>query len=200
MFGLVVIRDFLPSNQGGLQGKELITGINTLSELLSNQLSIYLTEFFSRTFSSDNVRFEDFDIGYSVYESSFLNNANNNIGTGHEVRFRQRVRIRDRMVIKFNSSVDVNTADNYYNTAEEALYTGDFIVEYELSKDRRLKVRAYYKNEPELFGGRRDNKGVGLSFRREFDQLDLLRFLKKNKPPSLPTAGRQRTKDHSSGN
>ena len=35
------------------------------------------------------------------------------------------------------------------NNSSDALVTGDFIIEYELTKDRRLKVRGYYKNEPE---------------------------------------------------
>ena len=182
VFGLIVIGGFLPSEQGGLQGRELLTGINTLSELLSSQLSIYLTEFFSSAVSSDFLSLEDFDVAYDVYEASLTDL--DNLGTGHEVHLRQRYRIKERWVI--NTAWGFDLGSEYRSTnrgggdTPPALVTGDFIIEYELTKDKRLKIRGYYKNEPEiLFGGRKNNAGLGLSFRREFDRLDLLSFLKK---------------------
>ena len=67
------------------------------------------------------------------------------------------------------------------NNSNDALVTGDFIIEYELTKDRRLKIRGYYKNEPEILGGRRNNTGVGLSFRKEFNDFnELFSFMKRN--------------------
>ena len=181
VFGLIVIGGFLPTDQGALQGRELLTGINTLSELLSSQLSIYLTEFFSSAVSSDFLSLEDFDVAYNVYEASITDL--NNLGTGHEVHLRQRYRIKERWVINTAWGFDLSGEYNGTNgggEASPALVTGDFIIEYELTKDKRLKIRGYYKNEPEiLFGGRKNNAGLGLSFRREFDRLDLLSFLKK---------------------
>ena len=182
VFGLIVIGGFLPSDQGGLQGRELLTGINTLSELLSSQLSIHLTEFFSSAVSSDFLSLEDFDVAYNVYEASITDL--NNLGTGHEVHLGQRFRIKDRLVINTAWGFDLGseyTGASGGGEASPALVTGDFIIEYELTKDKRLKIRGYYKNEPEiLFGGRKNNAGLGLSFRREFDRLDFLSFLKKS--------------------
>ena len=198
VFGLVVIGSFLPSKQGGLQGRELLTGINTLSELLSNQLSIYLTEVLSNAVNGKAFSLEDFDIDYSVYEASFNPNNTTTLGTGHEVHLRQRSRIRNRWVL--HTSVDFDIGGSYLNNTDDALVTGDFIIEYELTKDRRLKVRGYYKNEPELFGGRRNNAGLGLSFRREFDSLDLLSFLKKNKIEEPPIVAEKNPHNTTSGN
>ncbi len=175
VFGLIVIGGFLPSDQGGLQGRQLLTGINTISEFLSNQLSLYLTEFISSAVSGKFLNLEDFDVAYNVYESSFINNINT-LGTGHEVHLRQRSRIKERWVI--NAGWDIDLGGSYIQS-DEALWGTDIILEYELTKDRRLKIRGYYKNEPEILGGRKNNTGLGLSFRREFDRLDLLSFLKK---------------------
>ena len=188
VFGLIVIGAFLPTDQGGLQGRELLTGINTISELLSNQLSIYLTEFFSSAVSGNFLSLEDFDVAYNVYESSYLNDPNA-LGTGHEVHLRQRSRIKDRWIV--NTAVGVDLGGGYVDN-EEALVTTDVIIEYELTKDRRLKIRGYYKNEPELFGGRKNNAGLGLSFRREFDNLDLLNFLKKSSKERKPKRNSKR--------
>ncbi len=181
VFGLIVIGGFLPSDQGGLQGRELLTGINTISEFLSNQLSMYLTEFISSAVSSEFLSLEDFDVAYNVYESSFINNINT-LGTGHEVHLRQRSRIKDRWVV--NAGWDIDLGGSYIQS-DEALWGTDIILEYELTKDRRLKIRGYYKNEPELLGGRKNNTGLGLSFRREFDSLDLLSFLKKTSETNI---------------
>jgi len=172
---LIVIGAFLPADQGGIQGRELLTGINTISEFLSSQLSLYLTEFFSSAVSGEFLNLEDFDVAYNVYESSFLDNINT-LGTGHEVRLAQRSRIKERWV--FNTGVDIDLGGSVVQS-DEALWGTDVILEYELTKDRRLKIRGYYKNEPDILGGRKNNTGLGLSFRREFDRLDLLSFLKK---------------------
>ncbi len=199
VFGLIVIGSFLPSKQGGLQGREWLTGINTLSELLSNQLSIYLTEVLSNAVNGKMFSLEDFDIDYSVYEASFNPNNQSVLGTGHEVHLRQRSRIGDRWVVHTSWDFGLGRG-NITNNNDDALVTGDFIIEYELTKDRRLKVRGYYKNEPELFGGRRNNAGLGLSFRREFDRLDLLSFLKKNKLEETPVVIGQKPSNNTSGN
>ena len=170
----------MPADQGGLQGRELLTGINTISEFLSNQLSLYLTEFFSSAVSGEFLNLEDFDVAYNVYESSILDNINT-LGTGHEVRLAQRSRIKDRWVV--NAGVDIDLGGSVIRS-DDALWGTDFDIQYELTKDRRLKIRVYYENEPDILGGRRNNTGLGLSFRREFDRLDFLSFLKKTSKTS----------------
>ncbi len=189
VFGLIVIGGFLPADQGALQGREFLTGINTLSELLSNQLSIYLTELLSEAISGVNfLNLEDFDVAYNVYDASSIENPNT-LGTGHEVYIRQKYRVKDRWTVNIAGNFDLG--GSYINNSNEALVTGDFIVEYEITKDRRLKIRGYYKNEPEIFGGRRNNAGLGLSFRREFDGFeDLLSFLRKSSAIA-PTAAKE---------
>ncbi len=182
VFGLIVIGAFLPADQGGIQGRELLTGINTISEFLSNQLSLYLTEFFSSAVSGEFLNLEDFDVAYNVYESSILDNINN-LGTGHEVRLRQRSRIKDRWVVNTGVGIDLGRS---VIQSDNALWGADGNIEYALTKDRRLKIRVYYKNEPEI-GGRRNKSGLGLSFRREFDRLDFLSFLKKASKSTIQT-------------
>ncbi|MFK7981092.1 MAG: translocation/assembly module TamB domain-containing protein, partial [Saprospiraceae bacterium] len=191
VLGLILFGSFLPSNQGTLfAGRQSQLAINTLSELLSNQLSIYLREVFSQGLSKSNfLVLEDFDVNYNQYDAATIDNPNN-LGTGHEFSINPKLRLKDRWVV--NIAGKANLGGGYVvNNSSDALVTGDFIIEYELTKDRRLKVRGYYKNEPEIFGGRRNNTGVGLSFRKEFNDFDeLFSFMKRNgktapEPPNV---------------
>ena len=182
VLGLVLFGSFLPSNQGALlAGRQSQLAINTLSELLSNQLSIYLTELVAQGLSDVNfLKIEDFDVNYSQYDAATLENPNNLV-TGHEFSINPKFRVKDRWV--FNIAGKANLGGGYIvnNSNSDALVTGDFIIEYELTKDRRLKIRGYYKNEPEIFGGRRNNAGVGLSFRKEFNDFgEIFSFIKRN--------------------
>ncbi len=191
VLGLILFGSFLPSNQGTLfAGRQSQLAINTLSELLSNQLSIYLREIFSQGLSKSNfLVLEDFDVNYNQYDAATIDNPNN-LGTGHEFSINPKLRLKDRWVVNIAGKANLGGA-SVVNNSSDALVTGDFIIEYELTKDRRLKVRGYYKNEPEIFGGRRNNTGVGLSFRKEFNDFDeLFSFMKRNgktevKPPKV---------------
>ena len=189
VLGLILFGSFLPSNQGTLlAGRQSQLAINTLSELLSNQLSIYLTELFAQGLSDNNfLVVEDFDVNYNQYDAATLDNPND-LATGHEFSINPKFRVKDRWVVNIAGKANVGGA-YVVNNNSDALVTGDFIIEYELSKDRRLKVRGYYKNEPEIFGGRRNNTGVGLSFRKEFNDFDeLFSFMKRRgkvEPPKV---------------
>ncbi len=181
VLGLILFGGFLPSNQGTLlAGRQSQLAINTLSELLSNQLSIYLTELFAQGLADINfLKVEDFDVNYNQYDAATIDNPND-LATGHEFSINPKFRVKDRWI--FNIAGKANLGGGYIvNNSGDALVTGDFIIEYELTKDRRLKVRGYYKNEPEIIGGRRNNAGVGLTFRKEFNNFsELFSFMKRS--------------------
>ncbi len=180
VLGLILFGGFLPSNQGALlAGRQSQLAINTLSELLSNQLSIYLTELFSQGLADINfLKVEDFDVAYNQYDAATIDNPND-LATGHEFSINPKFRVKDRLIV--NIAGKANLGGGYVvNNSGDALVTGDFIIEYELTKDRRLKVRGYYKNEPEIIGGRRNNAGVGLTFRKEFNNFsELFPFMQR---------------------
>ena len=181
VLGLILFGGFLPSNQGALlAGRQSQLAINTLSELLSNQLSIYLTELFAQGLADINfLKVEDFDVNYNQYDAATFENPND-LSTGHEFSINPKFRVKERWVV--NIAGKANLGGGYVvNNSNDALVTGDFIIEYELTKDRRLKVRGYYKNEPGIIGGRRNNAGVGLSFRKEFNTFrELFSFMKRS--------------------
>lgn len=176
VFGLLVLGQFLPSDYT-LQAQDVT--INTLSEMLSNQLSIYVTEFLSELLSgNDIIQGIDLDLSYNRYASGSFEGQN--LPTSNEVQGRVKVNLlSDRFSIKARGNFEVGPGDNIYIT-NNGLVAHEFVIEYAITKDRRLKIRAYQSSEPDIGGGQRTKYGGGLSFRKEFDSLsELFNFIKK---------------------
>ena len=70
------------------------------------------------------------------------------------------------------SGVGTTTLNNYV--------VNDVVLEYMLTKDRKLKLRAYAKNDFDVFVNQREQQfGVGINYRKEFGSLtDLVDELK----------------------
>lgn len=171
VFGLIVVGQFLPSNFT-LQGSELT--INTVSELVANQLSILFTEFFSELVTDVNfISGIDFDISYNRYENQInLNSgADNQFYYGNEFQLRlKNYLFNDKLSISLGGNVASGTTSG--NVGDNSTFFGnDFVLEYVLTKDRSLKWRVYQKLEPSLAGGRRLQIGTGVSYRKEFDSF-----------------------------
>ncbi len=178
VFGLLVLGQFLPSDYT-LQAQDVT--INTLSEMLSNQLSIYVTEFLSELLSgNDIIQGIDLDLSYNRYGSGSFEGQN--LPTSNEVQGRVKVNLlSDRFSIKARGNFEVGPGDNIYIT-NNGLVAHEFVIEYAITPDRRLKIRAYQSSEPDIGGGQRTKYGGGLSFRKEFDSLsELFNFIKKKR-------------------
>ena len=171
---LIVTKTFLPPNTG-FQGTQYTTSINTLSELLSRQLSYYITDLFSGIINENSiVTGIDLDIGYNVNDASL-----NNPFKSSEFQLRLKNNLfSDRLTINVGGNVGTNE-NNIKNLQSDTYVTGDLEVTWALTADNRLKVRMYQRSEPALEGGRKNRTGIGISYRREFDTFsELLSELK----------------------
>ena len=166
VFGLIVVGQFLPSDFT-LQGQDI--GINTVTEMLSQQLSIYLTEILSGFLKDDGIISDiQFDVGYSRYQT-FDADSGNPVTPGNELQFRIQNYLRNpRWSINAGANFDLNDTERVGIEAG-FFYAGNFSIEYRLSEDRQLVVRFYQSLEPELLGGRQYQTGLGLSYRKEFN-------------------------------
>ncbi len=182
VFGLLILGQFLPSGYT-IQASDV--GINTLSEMLSNQLSIYLTEFVSEFFAGSNlIKGIDLDISYNRYSAGggATDPTNPTLAyTSNELQGRLNVIINDRFSIRMGGNFDVSGGNNQLYASNSGFLSGDFQLEYVITKDKRLKIKVYNSTEPDFAGGRRNKYGVGLSFRKEFDSLqELVEFRRGN--------------------
>jgi hypothetical protein len=83
-----------------------------------------------------------------------------------------KVIVNDRISIQGGGSGVVGGGNQVYTNNGQL--SGDFQIEYIISKDRRLKIKAYNSSEADLAGGRRIKRGAGLSYRKEFDSFEEL--------------------------
>lgn len=159
VFGLIVAGQFLPSDLSfGISD----VAVNTLSEWLSNYLSLLINDLVKNAFGEDAFisKFE-FDLAYNTYRNSTLSRSD---GRNSALEFSVSRDVNNRLTIRGDVSV-VNS--QLANTG--ALLGNDFVLEYVLNDSRSLKLRLYQRYEPDITSGSRFKIGTGLSWRREFD-------------------------------
>lgn len=193
VFGLIVAGQFLPADFS-FQGSQII--YNTVSEMLSNQLSLLITELFSDLVGEGQALTSvDFDIAYSQYQSAALTTGGNlNRGNELQVSLRQNY-FNDRLSILVGGNIGLG--NNNWRTAvgaTGAFIGNDVVIEYQLVEDRSLKLRIYQKLQPDI-GGRILQIGSGLSYRKEYNTFgEFLRNMrlevrKSRKPVTPPLRG-----------
>lgn len=180
VFGLIVVGQFISSDLMSLQGSEII--YNTVSEFVSNQLSLLLTELFSEFIADGRVLSGiDFDIAYNQYQAANLGNEDE-LGRAEEVEVTLKQDFfNDRLTIMVGGNVATRT----YSDVSGA-FGNDVVLEYIISqKDRSVKLRVYQRLEPNITG-RRLQVGTGISFRKEFDSFsEFLQSFKRRAKDAL---------------
>ena len=174
--GLIMFGSFLPSsslgNTVGSTSGLVRTGYNTLSEMISNQLSYILSGFLQEALTEDGfISGVDFELGFSKNSefSADLNQVNNNSAgiLPDEIEVHLKPRFKDdRWELDYGTSYVNRTASTINNYVIHDLNIGFYLTE-----DRRLKVRAYSKWDQNINGDRGYKSGVGLNFRKEFGSL-----------------------------
>jgi len=169
VFGLIVAGQFLPSDLS-LGISDVV--VNTVSEWLSNYVSLLLNDLVKNAFGENSAisRF-DFDVAYNNYRNATEINSETANSRGQAFAFTVSRDFTDR----FSLRADLNVVNNDVLRAS-ASSTGTFVgnnlvLEYVLNDSRTLKIRGYERLEPDIAGGRRLQVGTGLSWRREFDTL-----------------------------
>ena len=181
VFALVVLGTFLPSNDlGGTFGSGNQILSNTLNELISNQISMYLSDIISEAF--EDVKFIDdlrFNLDYRTYDNSeSLDvddfNTNNQVGVGI-----QNTLLNNKLLISIGGNFDVGRSNGVQNNTGSYV-AGDFLIEYRITSDGRFRLKAYQTTQSAI-EGRRSKTGVGISYRNEFDTFaDFVNNLKKS--------------------
>ncbi|MTB49958.1 translocation/assembly module TamB domain-containing protein [Lewinella sp. W8] len=175
VFGLIVVGQFLPSDLS-FNGSDV--AVNTVSEWLSNYLSLLFNDLLKDAFGEDAfISSFEFDFAYNSYRNTGLDE--NTDGRSQAVEFSFRRDFNNRWTLRG----DVNWLDNNLTPegASGAFVGNDLIIEYVLNDARSLKLRFYQRFKPDVASSARLEIGTGLSWRREFDSLkELFRGLKED--------------------
>lgn len=169
VFGLIVVGQFLPADFT-FSGSDVI--YNTLSEFVSNQLSLLITDLFSEVLEDGTVLSGiDFDIAY--YQSQSINFGDGqDVNAGEEFQVSQRLNFfNDRLSVTVGGNVEIGNSFQAGASASGTFVGNDLVIEYALNDDRSLKLRIYQRLQPDIGGGRRLQLGTGLSFRKEFNSF-----------------------------
>lgn len=180
--GLLITRSFLPSSSTG-SASLLSAGIdNTVSELISATLSSYLGSLLGDLIPQGAVLSGiDFQVGVDLPISQ--TGGGSTIGQDGTLEDPYDTEVAINLPMEFfNDRLSVNVGGNYVTgaTLVEAnqYWAGDVMFEYQLTADRRLKIRAYNQNTLTV-EGRKNKVGLGLAYRREYDHFaDIFRSRK----------------------
>lgn len=175
VMGLIVFNSFLASNTfGGVAGQNYqAAGISTISEFVSSQLSLLFTGLLNEALSENGlISGIDFDIG--LHKNSFLGINTNNSFLPDEIEVHLKNKFRF-----WDERLSLNVGGNYVRAPIiniQEYVTGDFILEYFLTNDRKLKLRMYGKYDyDEAATDRRLRYGLGIGYRTEFGSMIALR-------------------------
>lgn len=158
VFGLLVLNRFMPPSTGSTAQNNYnrgAPGVNNGYEFLSNQMSNWLSQV------SDQ-----FDVG--------LNYRKGNEYTGDELDVSVSTELfEDRLVLDGNLGY---SDQRQIQNEDQSNFIGEFNVEYKLSKDGRLRLKAFNRstNNSLLQTYSPYTQGVGLFYREEFDTFNEL--------------------------
>lgn len=175
VFGLLVLNNFLPDpNRTRSLAAQTTSGVdNTVSEFLSNQVSMYFSDWFSQFVTE-----MDFDFSYRQYEVRSSQNQDNSSQDPEDVqREGQEVEVEmskkffnDRVSVNVGGNVDINNTSTSKNQNRVSNITSDFVVEYDIQEDGNVKVKAFRKGDYDMFTNERESKtGAGLFYSERFD-------------------------------
>ena len=170
--GLLITRSFLPTTSGTGSGFLLSEGLdNTLSELISATLSSYLGGLLGDLIPTGTVL-----SGIELQMSLDLPITQGNVEDETNILDDPSATVvaLDLPLEFFNDRLEVKVGGDYVTGAttvsQSEYWAGDVTFGYKLTPDGRLKIRAYNQNTLTV-EGRKNKVGVGLAYRREYDNL-----------------------------
>lgn len=173
MFSLLVLNRFYRNDNTGDYGLQAQTaGVTTVTEMMSNQVSNWLSQI------SNNV-----DIGVAYR----LGDPNQEISSDEIELALSTQLLNDRITISANGNMDVGNTRSGAASERKTNIAGDFDVEVKLNRQGTLKMKAYsHTNEKILYNNTEMIQGVGISYQETFDTVkELLRkyfgFMRRKK-------------------
>lgn len=158
VFSLLILNRFLPVTQtadnqalAGVSG----LGAATTSDFVSSQISNWLSELSN-----------EFDIGVNYRPGDQISNQEIAVALSTQL-------FNERLTVRGNFGV-TSATETQYNPSQTSIL-GDFLVEYSLTKDGKIRLKVFNETNPyEVFSTSSSiyTQGVGLVYQEDFDTLD----------------------------
>lgn len=171
-FTLLILQKFIPINSGLIESANASDLSGTVYELLSSQVSSFLTDAVSSLIT---------DVDIKVNYTTSTDNTTNSISQRALALALSKKFFNDRLTINIGGNFEFQEANTSTNTTANTGIAGDFVIEYDITPDGRIKIKAYHRTQDfDIFNARRSKTGISLSYGKDFDKMKDL--FKKDKP------------------
>jgi len=158
VFSLLILNRFLPVAQTA--DNQALSGVSgfgaaTTSDFVSSQISSWLSELSN-----------EFDIGVNYRPGDQISNQEIAVALSTQL-FNERLSVRGNFGV-------TSATETQYNPSQTSIL-GDFLVEYSLTKDGKIRLKVFNETNPyEVFSTSSSiyTQGVGLVYQEDFDTLD----------------------------
>ena len=163
VFGLLMINNFLPKELNA--GAALGAGVNSsISDFITSQLSGYFSDWISEIIPNAEI-----DIGYQKIGSGDLGLSESD-QTQFEAGLTQKL-FGDALTVKIGGTYNYEASSSNPN----ANLAGDFEVEYRITPDGRIRVKAFRESDFDAVASKNDVRtGLGLFYTKDFDSFSEL--------------------------
>lgn len=157
VFSLLILNRFLPVQTTDNQALSGVSGFGaaTTSDFVSSQISSWLSELSN-----------EFDIGVNYRPGDQISNQEIAVALSTQL-FNERLSVRGNFGV-------TSATESQYNPSQTSIL-GDFLVEYSLTKDGKIRLKVFNETNPyEVFSTSSSiyTQGVGLIYQEDFDTLD----------------------------
>lgn len=162
VLGLLVAGQFIPNDNSNAANNFIgSTGANSLTEALSNQLNNVLSQVFDNVNIGINYRSSNLGTVTDVTRNDLMVALNTTL-------FNDRVRIDGNVGNTLQAGVTGNTSAQNF--------AGEVVVEYLITPDGSLKVKAFNKLDDRIIVNRESNyrQGVGISYTENYNDFNEL--------------------------
>lgn len=175
---LLLVGTLIPT--GGILASNTNTALsNNVGEVLSSTFSSQLTNMVSKLLNDPSLAIELRYNSYSYTDGSDNGLNRNEVSLGIKKNF-----LKDRLIVELGSAYDWGRPASTSSATGNLNLAGDFRAQYLLTEDGRVRLNAFNTtNYDVLNNGNLTRRGVGISYRRSFDNLGEF-FNKGYKPPT----------------
>ena len=160
VFGLLVMNDFIPAESYAINVGESVN--TTVSEMVSNYFSNLLNDALSNVLPGSEL-----NVKWRNYQSGDIDPSTRN---EIELEYTQRL-FNDRLSFNIGGNVDVGNQSTETNNENPVAIAGDFVVEYKITPDGRIRIKAFNKFDYDIFYGDYNKVGASIYITEEFDNF-----------------------------
>ncbi len=160
VFGLLVLSTFIENENGTDQG-----GSSLASTAARNSVNSILTQQLNRL-TGQGIKGMDIQLGVNTYDQT--EGGESYARTTVDYKVTQRI-LNDRVSIEAGGSMGADEKNQSVSSVSNTR-APQYAIAYDITKDGRLRLRAYHENAYDLYDGELVNNGVALMITRDFEQ------------------------------